>query len=157
MAIETERKFLVLNEDFKGVAYRSTRIIQGYLSSVPGRSVRVRIRGNKGYITIKGIGSASGASRYEWEKEIPENEAEELLKICEPGLIAKTRYEVESGKHIFEVDEFFGENLGLIVAEVELSSEEESFDKPAWIGDEVTGDAKYYNANLKQTPYSKWH
>jgi len=156
MALEIERKFLVLNEEFKEVASKSTRIIQGYLSSVPGRTVRVRTREDKGYITIKGSSSASGASRYEWEKEIPVDEAEELLRICEPGLIAKTRYEVKSGKHIFEVDVFFGENSGLIVAEVELSSEGELFHKPAWLGEEVTGDAKYYNAMLKQTPYSKW-
>jgi len=156
MALEIERKFLVLNEEFKLEALKSTRIIQGYISSEPGRTVRVRIKGEKGYLTIKGAGNASGTSRYEWEMEIPVDEAEELLKICEPNLITKTRYEVESGKHIFEVDEFYGENSGLIVAEVELSSEEESFDKPAWIGVEVTGDTRYYNAVLKQTPFSKW-
>ncbi len=156
MAQEIERKFLVLGDDYKKVADKSTRIIQGYLSSDPGRTVRVRIKGSKGYITIKGIGSASGASRFEWEKEIPVGEVDELLKICEPGVIEKTRYEVKSGSHTFEVDEFYGENLGLVVAEVELSSEDEKFVKLEWLGEEVTGDAKYYNSMLKKTPYTKW-
>ena len=156
MAQEIERKFLVLSNDFKTVAAKSTRITQGYLSSLPERTVRVRIKGDKGYITIKGIGSASGASRYEWEKEIPVGEVDELLKICEPGVIDKTRYEVKSGIHIFEVDEFYGENQGLIVAEVELSSEEESFNRPTWLGQEVTGDVKYYNSMLMRNPYTKW-
>ncbi|HOI33004.1 MAG TPA: CYTH domain-containing protein, partial [Bacteroidales bacterium] len=135
---------------------KSTRIVQGYLSSVPERTVRVRIKGEKGFITIKGIGSASGASRYEWEKEIPVAEVKELLQICEPGVIDKTRYLVDAGKHTFEVDEFYGENQGLIVAEVELSAEDESFEKPEWLGEEVTGDARYYNSMLMKNPYSKW-
>jgi len=156
MAQEIERKFLILNDSFKSEASKSTRITQGYLSSLPERTVRVRIKGDKGYITIKGIGSASGASRYEWEKEIPLTEVEELLKICEPGVIDKTRYEVKSGIHTFEVDEFYGENLGLVVAEVELSSEAEDFVKPVWIGTEVTGDVRYYNSMLMKTPYTKW-
>lgn len=156
MAQEIERKFLVLSNDFKAVATKSTRITQGYLSSHLERTVRVRIKGDKGYITIKGIGSASGASRYEWEKEIPVGEVDELLKICEPGVINKSRYEVKSGIHTFEVDEFYGENQGLVVAEVELSSEEESFNKPAWLGQEVTGDVKYYNSMLMKNPYAKW-
>lgn len=156
MALEIERKFLVLGDDFKAVAAKSNRITQGYLASLPERTVRVRIKGNKGYITIKGIGSASGASRFEWEKEIPVEEVDELLKICEPGVIDKTRYEVKSGIHTFEVDEFYGENQGLVVAEVELSSESEAFVKPVWIGEEVTGDVKYYNSMLMKTPYTKW-
>jgi adenylate cyclase len=156
MAQEIERKFLILSDDFKSVASKSTRITQGYLCSLPERTVRVRIKGEKGYITIKGIGSASGASRYEWEKEIPVAEVDELLKICEPGVIDKTRFEVKSGIHTFEVDEFYGENKGLVVAEVELSSEEEAFQKPSWIGMEVTGDVKYYNSMLMKNPYSKW-
>lgn len=155
MAQEIERKFLVKGE-FKSEARKSTRITQGYLSSVPERTVRVRIKGEKGFITIKGIGSASGASRYEWEKEIPVSEVEELLKICEPGVIDKTRFEVSRGKHVFEVDEFYGENEGLVVAEVELSSEDETFEKPAWLGDEVTGDARYFNSMLMKNPYKKW-
>jgi len=155
MAQEIERKFLVKG-DFKAEARKATRITQGYLSSVPERTVRVRIKGEKGFITIKGIGSASGASRYEWEKEIPVAEVDELLLICEPGVIDKTRYEVARGKHIFEVDEFYGENDGLVVAEVELSSEDEAFDKPAWLGEEVTGDARYFNSMLMKNPYTKW-
>jgi len=155
MANEIERKFLVKG-DFKNLASKETRIVQGYLSSIPERTVRVRIKGDKGFITIKGIGNASGAARYEWEKEIPVNEVEELLKICEPGVIDKTRYLVKAGNHIFEVDEFYGENLGLIVAEVELTSETESFEKPAWLGEEVTGDTKYYNSMLMKNPFTKW-
>ena len=155
MANEIERKFLVKG-DFKNLASKETRIVQGYLSSIPERTVRVRIKGDKGFITIKGIGNASGATRYEWEKEIPVNEVEELLKICEPGVIDKTRYLVKAGNHTFEVDEFYGENLGLTVAEVELTSETESFEKPAWLGEEVTCDTKYYNSMLMKNPFTKW-
>ena len=155
MAQEIERKFLVAGE-FKGLAKKATRITQGYLSSVPERTVRVRIKGDKGFITIKGIGSASGASRYEWEKEIPVAEVEELLKICEPGVIDKTRFLVEAGEHTYEVDEFYGDNEGLTVAEVELSSEDENFVKPEWLGEEVTGDVKYYNSMLMKNPYKNW-
>ncbi len=155
MAQEIERKFLVKG-DFKKDASKETRITQGYLSSVPERTVRVRIKGDKGFITIKGIGSASGASRFEWEKEIPVAEVESLLQICEPGVIDKTRYLVKSGNHTFEVDEFYGENQGLVVAEVELQAEDESFVKPAWLGQEVTGDARYYNSMLMKNPFTKW-
>ncbi|MCX6327511.1 MAG: CYTH domain-containing protein [Bacteroidia bacterium] len=155
MAQEIERKFLVKG-DFKKDAYKETRITQGYLSSVPERTVRVRIKGSQGYITIKGIGNASGASRYEWEKEIPVSEVEALLQICEPGVIDKTRYQVKSGIHTFEVDEFYGENQGLIVAEVELSTEDEAFVKPVWLNEEVTGDSKYYNSMLMKNPFTKW-
>lgn len=155
MAQEIERKFLVAG-DFKAEATKATRIIQGYLSSVPERTVRVRVKGEKGFITIKGIGNQSGASRFEWEKEIPTTEAEQLLAICEPGVIDKTRYLVKSGEHTFEVDEFCGDNEGLTVAEVELSSEEEAFQKPAWLGEEVTGDVKYYNSMLMKNPYKNW-
>lgn len=155
MANEIERKFLVKGE-FKNLASKETRIVQGYLSSVPERTVRVRIKGDKGFITIKGIGSASGATRYEWEKEIPTSEVEELLKICEPGVIDKTRYLVKVGNHTFEVDEFYGENKGLTVAEIELSSEAEAFVKPEWLGEEVTGNTKYYNSMLMKNPFTKW-
>jgi len=155
MAQEIEKKFLVTG-DFKKDAHKETRITQGYLSSVPERTVRVRIKGAQGFITIKGIGNASGASRYEWEKEIPVSEVEALLQLCEPGVIDKTRYLVKSGEHTFEVDEFYGDNQGLIVAEVELSLENETFVKPAWIGQEVTGDVKYYNSMLMKNPYTKW-
>ncbi|WP_298648406.1 CYTH domain-containing protein [uncultured Proteiniphilum sp.] len=156
MAQEIERKFLVKSDAFKSEAEKQTRVIQGYLSSVPERTVRVRIKGGNGYITIKGIANASGASRYEWEKEIPVAEVEELLTICEPGIIDKTRYEVKSGEFTFEVDEFYGENQGLVVAEVELSSEDDQFEKPHWLGEEVTGDARYYNSMLMKKPYTTW-
>ncbi len=156
MGQEIEKKFLVKSDAFKAVVSKETRITQGYLSSIPERTVRVRIKGSKGFITIKGIGSASGASRYEWEKEIPVEEVEELLKICEPGVIDKTRYEVKNGPFKFEVDEFYGENLGLTVAEIELRSESDSFEKPDWLGEEVTGDVKYYNSMLMKNPYTKW-
>ncbi|HHU97347.1 MAG: CYTH domain-containing protein [Bacteroidota bacterium] len=156
MALEIERKFLVNSGAFKQEAARQTRIVQGYLSSVPERTVRVRVKDDKGFLTIKGMGSASGASRYEWEKEIPLVEAEELLAICEPGVIDKTRYEVESGPFTFEVDEFYGDNEGLILAEIELPSEDTSFDRPEWLGREVTGDPSYYNSMLMKHPYSQW-
>lgn len=155
MGKEIERKFLVAG-DYKQEAFNETRITQGYLSSVAERTVRVRIRGEKGYLTIKGKSSASGASRYEWEKEIDVNEATELLSLCEPNIIDKTRFLVKSGNHIFEVDEFYGENEGLTVAEVELSSEDEPFVKPKWLGEEVTGDRRYYNSMLIKNPFRCW-
>ena len=156
MAQEIERKFLVTSDAYKEESVKRTRITQGYLSSVPERTVRVRIKGDKGYITIKGGGNESGTSRYEWEKEIPVAEAEELLQICEPGVIHKTRYEVNVGRFTFEVDEFYGENQGLVMAEVELLNENDRFDKPEWIGAEVTGDVRYYNSMLKKKPYTTW-
>jgi adenylate cyclase len=156
MAQEIERKFQLASTDFKKAAFKKTRITQGYLSSVPERTVRVRIKGSLGFITIKGKSNDSGTSRYEWEKEIPISEAEELLKICEKGVIDKTRYEVKVGYHIFEIDEFYGENEGLTVAEIELSYEDEPFVKPEWLGKEVTGDVRYYNSALMQNPYTKW-
>jgi adenylate cyclase len=156
MAKEIERKFLVKG-DFSQFVTKQTRIIQGYLSSVPERTVRVRVKGDNGYITIKGIGSASGASRYEWEKQITVEEARELMELCEPGIIDKTRYIVPaSGELKFEVDEFYGENEGLIVAEIELPSEEHQFEKPEWLGQEVTGDARYYNSMLMKNPDKNW-
>lgn len=156
MPQEIERKFLVTGE-FKSQAYAQSRIVQGYISSARGRTVRVRIRDGKGYLTIKGASNASGTSRYEWEKEIPLNEAEDLMKICEPGVIDKIRYLVRSGKHTFEIDEFYGENEGLVVAEVELASEDEPFVKTDFIGKEVTGDVRYYNSQLMLRPYKSWH
>jgi adenylate cyclase len=156
MGVEIERKFLVKSDDYKAAASKETRIVQGYLSSVPERTVRVRIKGDKGYLTIKGIGNESGASRYEWEQEITVEDTKELLNLCEPGVIDKTRYLVTEGDHTYEVDEFYGENQGLVVAEIELASEDESFNKPDWLGNEVTGDVKYYNAMLMKTPFTKW-
>ncbi|MFZ4619548.1 MAG: CYTH domain-containing protein [Bacteroidota bacterium] len=155
MANEIERKFLVKG-DFKPFVSKETRIVQGYLSSVPERTVRVRIKGDKGFLTIKGIGNDSGASRFEWEKEIPLNETEDLLKICEPGVIDKVRFLVKAGAHTYEVDQFHGENEGLTVAEIELSSETETFEKPSWLGEEVTGDKKYYNSMLMKNPFTRW-
>jgi len=152
---EIERKFLVTG-DYKSQSVRSFRIVQGYLSSVSGRTVRIRIKGDKGYITIKGKSNESGLSRYEWEKEIPLQEAEELFQLCEPGAIEKTRYEIQVGKHIFEVDEFYGDNTGLTMAEVELESENESYLKPDWLGLEVTGDRRYYNSCLTKHPFKDW-
>ncbi len=154
--IEIERKFLVTSEDFKKEAFTHNRIAQGYLSSVPGRTVRVRIKGNKGFLTIKGASNESGLSRFEWEKEIPVDEARALLKLCEKGIIDKTRFEVKIGNHIFEVDEFYGENEGLIIAEIELESETETFEKPIWLGKEVTNDNRYYNSFLSKNPFVRW-
>lgn len=153
---EIERKFLVKDNSFKNEAFRSTRIVQGFLNTHPERTVRVRIKGDVGYITIKGISNDSGTTRFEWEREISLSEAEYLLPLCEPGVIDKMRFEVKLGKHIFEIDEFYGDNAGLIVAEVELESENEKFEKPKWLGIEVTGQPKYYNSNLSKNPFSKW-
>lgn len=154
--IEIERKFLVLNTDFIDLAVTKNRIVQGYLNSDPERTVRVRIKGEKGFLTIKGKGNESGTTRLEWETEIDLNDAEKLLPLCENGVIDKTRYEIPSGKHTYEVDVFTGANDGLIVAEIELESENEPFDKPNWLGQEVTGDERYYNAYLSNKPYKSW-
>ena len=157
MAQEIEKKFLVKG-DFKADAFKATRITQGYLSSVPERTVRIRVKGEKGFITVKGIGNASGAARFEWEKEIPVEEVRQLLEICEPGVIDKTRFLIKNadGKHTWEVDEFYGDNDGLTVAEIELADENEPFDKPKWLGEEVTGDPKYFNSMLMKNPYKNW-
>jgi adenylate cyclase len=152
---EIERKFIVTG-DFRKDVLNSTRIIQGYLSSVPERTVRIRIRNDKAFLTIKGPGDPSGISRFEWEKEISVKDAEDLMNLCEPGIINKIRHEIMVGKHIYEVDEFLGENYGLIIAELELSDEYESFEKPEWLGKEVTGDQRYYSSFLSAHPYSKW-
>ncbi len=157
MGYEIERKFLVEGE-FRNQAYNSSRIKQGYIASGKGRTVRVRIRDEKGYLTIKGPSGKEGITRYEFEKEISLKDAEDLMLICEPGIIDKTRYLVKSpdGKHTFEVDEFYGDNEGLIMAEVELGSEDEPFEKPSFIGREVTGDRRYYNSHMRTYPYKMW-
>jgi len=156
MPQEIERKFLV-KSDYKSSTTKASRIIQGYLSSVPERTVRVRIKDKKGYLTIKGPVNESGASRYEWEKQIPPEEAEELLSLCEPGIIDKTRHIIPAGNNLFfEVDEFHGNNEGLVVAEIELPNENFSFDRPGWLGKEVTGDKRYYNSMLKRYPFESW-
>ena len=153
---EIERKFLVKDGRYKEQAFDSSRIRQGYICSGHGRTVRVRIRDTRGYLTIKGPSTNGGLSRYEFEKEISLDEAEHLMQLCEPGLIDKTRYLVKSGTHTFEVDEFHGENDGLVMAEVELGSEDEPYEKPDFIGKEVTGDKRYYNSHLRANPYSLW-
>lgn len=155
MPLEIERKFLV-EGDFKSAAYSHSRIRQGYICSGGGRTVRVRIRDDKGYLTIKGPSDADGISRYEFETEVSLRDALDLMKLCEPGIVDKTRYLVKSGRHVFEVDEFYGDNEGLIMAEVELADENEPFEKPPFIGKEVTGDRRYYNSHLRHYPYKLW-
>lgn len=149
MNTETEKKFLIRGDFHKDV-FKSFEIAQGYLCSVPERTVRVRIKGDKGFITVKGAGNASGASRFEWEKEISVQEAGMLLELAEPGQISKTRNLVRNtdGQHIWEVDEFHGRLEGLVLAEIELGEEDEPFDRPEWLGEEVTGDPRYYNSAL---------
>lgn len=154
--IEIERKFLVISDDFKTEAFKKTRLVQGYLNSHKERAVRVRLKGDLGFLTVKGPSSKNGLSRFEWEKEISANEAKELLNLCESGIIDKIRYEVKLKNHIFEIDEFFGDNEGLVVAEVELKNENETFEKPKWLGEEVTGNPKYYNSQLSQQPFKTW-
>ncbi len=155
MAVEIERKFLVKGE-FKGFATEAVRITQGYLSSIPGRTVRVRIYGDKGFITIKGRPAPGSFARFEWEKEITLDEASVLIKLCGRDVIDKTRHLVPAGKHTYEVDEFYGLNEGLTVAEIELKSEDEDFLKPDWLGEEVTGDPRYFNSALIKNPYKNW-
>ena len=154
---EIERKFLVRG-DFKADVFKATPIKQGYLSSVPERIVRVRLKGEEGFITIKGKANTMGVSRFEWEKKILKEDALALLDLCESGMIDKTRYLIKNtdGKHIWEVDEFHGDNEGLVIAEIELDSEDESFDKPSWLGEEVTGNPMYFNSMLMKNPYKNW-
>ena len=154
--LEIERKFLVVDDSYKALATSSTHIKQGYICSDRGRTVRVRLRGRQAFLTIKGPSLDEGLSRYEFEKEISTDEAEQLFRLCEPGVIDKIRYLVPVGNHVFEVDEFFGDNLGLVVAEVELSSVDESFERPAFVGNEVTGDRRYYNSTLTRQPFNTW-
>lgn len=155
MATETERKFLV-KSDFSQQVLSAQRIVQGYISSQPGRTVRVRIRGKEAFLTIKGASDEKGLSRYEFEQKIPLTDAEELLKLCEPGIIDKVRNLIPIGKHTWEVDVFHGDNEGLIVAEIELDSEDEPFEHPAWLGAEISGDRRYYNSMLAKHPYKQW-
>ncbi len=154
--IEIERKFLVTSDVFKKEAHQKFRIIQGFLNRDPERTVRVRLKEDTGILTVKGRSSNDGLSRFEWEKDILKNDAKALLEFCEEGVIDKLRYEIKVDKHIFEVDEFFGDNEGLVIAEVELSSEDEVFTKPNWLGEEVTGVIKYYNSQLSKQPYNTW-
>ncbi len=154
MAKEIERKFLVAG-DYKQAAVSSSHIVQGYIGRTPSLTFRIRLRDERGYLTVKGRTDEAGMSRDEWEYEIPAADARELLAHSD-GTIEKRRYMVPAGRHTFEVDEFFGANEGLTMAEVELSSPDEAFERPAWLGDEVTGDKRYYNSQLLQHPYSAW-
>lgn len=154
--IEIERKFLVKSQAFKDEAFNKTHIKQGFLSTDKERTVRVRLKGENGFLTIKGASSNDGLSRFEWEKEISKEDAEQLFKLCKQGIIDKMRYEVKSGNHIFEIDEFFGDNEGLVLAEIELNTEDEGFEKPNWLGKEVTGDIRYYNSQLSNHPFKTW-
>lgn len=157
MALEIERKFIVTGE-FRSKSVNATRIQQGYITSGKGKTVRVRIRGDKGYLTIKGPSNQAGIGRYEFETEISLADAKDLMRLCEPGIIDKTRYLVPSadGRHTWEIDEFYGDNEGLIMAEIELQSEDEPYDRPDFIGREVTGDRRFYNSHMRQNPYCLW-
>ncbi len=156
MSIEIERKFLVASNDYKKESYQKNYIKQGFLNSDKERVVRVRLKDDIGFLTIKGKSNKTGLSRFEWEKEISKKDAEDLFKLCEKGIIEKYRYLVKANTHIYEVDEFLGDNEGLIVAEIELSSEYEAFFKPSWLDEEVTGAVKYYNSMLSKNPYKNW-
>jgi adenylate cyclase len=154
MGIEIERKFLLTNNSWKKLA-TGTIYRQGYLNADKERSVRVRIIDNKAFFTIKG--KSVGAARLEFEYEIPLSDAETLLtELCHRPLIHKKRYKIEYAGNIWEIDEFFDENEGLVVAEIELENEDQKFLKPDWIGEEVTSDTRYFNSNLSKTPYSQW-
>lgn len=153
---EIERKFLVNNTFFIKESFDQKLIKQGFLNSDKNRVVRVRVSDEQGFLTIKGKSNKSGTSRFEFEKEITLEEANLLLELCEKGVIEKTRYLIKSEKHTFEVDVFSGKNKGLVVAEIELTEENESFAKPSWLGKEVTGNVKYYNSELSKNPYKNW-
>ena len=154
MAQEIERKFLVVGE-FKHLAHRSMRLTQGYIAS-GRRTVRVRLSDNKAWLTIKGPSLDGGLSRFEWEMEIEPKRALELLPLVEGTLIDKRRYLIEVDGHTFEVDEFYGDNLGLVIAEVELRNIDETFTRPEWLGREVTGEKRFYNSHLRAHPYKEW-
>lgn len=156
MPLEIERKFLVRG-DYKHLSSSHSRIVQGYICSDRGRTVRVRLRDEKAYLTIKGPSTDNGLSRYEFEKEITKDEGLSLLRLCQPGIIDKIRWLVPIGNHTFEVDEFFGENEGLVVAEVELRSPDDDYPRPAFLGQEVTGDRRYYNSSLRLKPFKTWN
>jgi CYTH domain-containing protein len=153
---EIERKFLVKNNSFKTLSTAEKKIAQGYLNTDPERTVRVRIANENAFLTIKGKGNETGMTRFEWEKEIPTDEAKALLLLCEKGVIEKTRFMIPVGNHLYEVDVFSGENDGLIIAEIELGDEQEAFEKPDWLAEEVTNDERYYNAYISQNPFLKW-
>ena len=154
--LEIERKYLVKSHEYREKALSKTRIVQGFLNTHPDRTVRVRIKGECGFLTVKGKSNDSGTSRFEWEQEIEKEEAFALMELCEPGIVDKHRYEVTFNGKLFEIDEFLGDNSGLILAEVELEDENEAFEKPSWLGKEVTGEVAYYNSQLIKKPYNQW-
>ncbi|MCL4138901.1 UNVERIFIED_CONTAM: hypothetical protein GTU68_036934 [Idotea baltica] len=153
---EIERKFLVNSEAFLEEDFKRKYIKQGYLNSNKDRTVRIRIADDTAFITIKGKTNESGTTRFEWEKPINVKEADALLLLCEPSIIEKHRYDIDYKTHLFEVDVFYGENEGLVLAEIELQSENEFFEKPFWLGKEVTGNVNYYNSYLSKHPFKKW-
>jgi len=154
--IEIERKFLVNSDNYKKEASRITEITQGFLNSNKERTVRVRLREDKGMITVKGLTSQDGTTRFEWETGLSEDEAKALLNLCEETIIKKSRYDIIIGEHVFEVDEFHADNEGLVIAEIELGDKNEEFQKPSWLGKEVTGEIKYYNSMLSRNPFRRW-
>jgi adenylate cyclase len=155
--MEIERKFLVLDDAYRAEAYRTYRIAQGYLCSAPERTVRVRLRDDEGFLTVKGPSDETGVSRYEFEQPVARADAEEMLRLCEPGIIDKERHLVRFGQHLWEVDRFHGDNEGLTVAEIELDRKDEPFERPAWLGREVTGEKRFYNAMLSKRPFNQWN
>ncbi len=155
--LEIERKYLVKSDRFRKLASRKRHIIQGFLCTDPERTVRVRVVDDLAFLTIKGITSDSGLSRFEWEHRLPLTDGHDLLALCKKPLMEKFRYEIPVGSHLFEVDEFLGANLGLLLAEVELSREDEAVPVPDWIGEEVTGQNKYYNSQLSINPFTTWN
>lgn len=154
MGIEIERKFLVADEGWRQAATRQTRFSQGYLSRDPARTVRVRIAGDAAFLTIKG--ATTGATRAEFEYAVPLADAQQLLAMCDGPVVEKVRHLCGHAGMTWEVDEFLGANTGLVVAEIELQTEDQAFERPAWLGEEVTGDARYVNANLAVRPFSSW-
>jgi len=156
MMKEIERKFLVNSTAFKSEATNHYKIIQGFLNTHPERTVRVRLKDKMGILTVKGKSSDDGTERFEWETILNREDAIELLALCEPGIIEKERYEVDFEGHLFEVDVFLKDNEGLIIAEIELNTSEQYFEKPEWLGDEVTGDLRYYNSQLSKNPFKTW-
>jgi CYTH domain-containing protein len=154
--IEIERKYLVNSKDYRSLAYSKTHIVQGFLNSHPDRVVRIRITDDNAFLTVKGRSNSSGTTRFEWEKKIPITEAELLLELCEREILEKIRYFIKMGNHIIEVDEFLGSNKGLVIAEIETENADDNIEVPSWVGEEVTGDIKYYNSQLSKCPFNEW-
>ena len=154
MGKEIERKFLVKNDDYKRCILDSKKIKQGYLCLDPERAVRVRLAGNRGFLTVKGKTNMAGTTRDEWETEISPHDAAEMLKLCQDGIIEKTRHTVNYKGYTYEVDEFEGDNKGLVLAELELDADDDIYEKPPWLGEEVTGDDRYYNLSLVKKPFN---